>query len=70
MKLKNTITDNIFDTSAEEGKKLLEDYDCFKVIEADAEEKKVLKQRKKTVLTVKDKVLSTKSKKVAKNEKE
>jgi len=57
MKLKNTITDNIFDISAEDGKKLLDEYDCFEVVEVEAAEKKVLSQKAKKPLSVRDKVL-------------
>ncbi len=67
MKFKNTLTNNIFDVSPEEGKKLLEDYDCFELIEADAEEKKLLAKKEKKALTVQDKVLNPIKKQKSKN---
>ncbi len=60
VKLKNTITGNTFFISLKEGKKLLERYDCFDVIDAKTSEENMIKEIKKSHLSIQQKVFGDK----------
>jgi len=59
MKCKNTITGNVFEIEFDEGKKLLEEFDCFELLEATNSERSVLSEVKKPNLTVKQRVMKS-----------
>ena len=59
MKCKNTITGNVFEIEFEEGKKLLEEYDCFEIIEAPKSELEMLSNQPKNNLTIKERVMKS-----------
>ena len=60
MKCKNIITGNIFEVSSEEGKKLLNEYDCFEIVDATETEKKCLLKKDKTASTIRQRVMKSK----------
>ena len=62
MKCKNLITSHIFDVSEDECKKLLEEFDCFAVINPTREEKLFLEKVEKKNLSIKEKVMGKKRK--------
>ena len=59
MKCKNTITGNVFEIEFDEGKRLLEEFDCFELVEAVPEERSKMSRVEKKNLTVKERVMKS-----------
>ena len=57
MKCKNMVTNHVFEVTEEECKKLLEEFDCFEIVNPTKEEKLFLETVEKKNLTIKEKVM-------------
>lgn len=62
MKFRNNITGYVFDAGIEEGKKLLADFECFELVEADKDEKAQLANVKEQKLSIRQRVMKIKGK--------
>ena len=59
MKCKNTITGYVFEIDFSEGKKLLEEFECFELLDATDEERSQLSLTKRKKLSVKERVMKS-----------
>ncbi len=62
MKCKNIVTGHVFEIGIDEGKKLLEEFDCFEIVNPTVDEQSVLSQTKKKNLSIRQRVMKSKRK--------